>query len=124
MSDPGFTYVPLRPSGDGHLWAVISLPTVQNRVAVVNFTSRRDPCDTSCVVGVGDHSFFRWETIVEYSRGYLLDCDILEDLCRKRYQANVPLNANLLRRVQDGALTSRFSSGVLQRAVRDTLEGQ
>lgn len=118
----GQTFIPALPQGDGHLWVVISDPTPQSRIAIVNFTTKRPGCDESCIVQPGEHPFFVRESVVFYARSRLQDVDSLErHLSIGNYQPREPVSTSLLRRVQDGALASPFTSGVVQISVRATL---
>lgn len=119
---PGDTFVPIAPRGDGHLWVVISAPTPQNRLAIVNLTTRRPPCDDSCILQARDHPFLRHESIVFYARARLADADILDgNLSGGLYSPRDPVTVGLLRRIQDGALVSPYTSGLVQACVRSTL---
>lgn len=122
---PGDTFIPLAPQRDGHLWVVISEPTVQSRVAIVNFTTRRPPCDDSCVVQPGEHSFIVRESILLYARARLQDLDALvSHLTAGFYVPREPVSKPLLRRIQEGAFVSEFTPGNVQASVRSTLESR
>ncbi|MGH2632906.1 MAG: hypothetical protein ACRDG3_05805 [Tepidiformaceae bacterium] len=118
----GDTFIPLAPQHDGHLWVVISEPTPQNRLAIVNFTTRRPACDDSCIARPGEHPFLNRESILLYARARLQDVDALDSHVKAGYyQVREPVGNALLRRIQEGALQSIYTSGVVQSSVRATL---
>ena len=124
MNSPGFAYNLPPEREDRHLYFVISTPTLFAQIAIANFTTRRDPCDSSCVVHPGEHRFVVCETIVEYSRARLVDVDEFEKRVKVGiYRAYRPaLSAELLLKIQNGALASEHSIAKVQDAIRWTLE--
>ena len=125
MTVPGLTFDLPPERSDPHLYFVISVPTLFAQVAIANFTTRRDPCDTACIVRRGEHPFVQRETIVAYDRSRLVDVDEFQ----KRVDAGIyrlrtdSLSQELLLRIQNGALASAHTAGKVQDAVRWTLEG-
>jgi len=111
---------------DGHLYFVISTPTLFAQVAVANFTTPRDPCDWTCVVERGEHPWIRHKTTVAYNRARLVDVDEFER--RVREGIYLPyregLSGALLKRIQDGAITSVHTIAKVKDAVRSTLQGE
>lgn len=110
----------------GHLWIVLSLPTEHGEIALVNLTThgRSARCGDHCiVVRPGEHPFVRRESCVHYRKAdlglaALLDRDKERQTLRMREQ----VSAELLLRMQEGALTSRLTKPAFKVAVRATLE--
>jgi hypothetical protein len=112
-------------AGDGHLYFVISTPTLFAQVAIANFTTPHDPCDWTCVIERGEHPWVRHKTIVAYNRARLVDVDEFER--RVRNGIYVPyrevLSAQLLERIQAGAIESTHTIAKVKDAVKATLGG-
>jgi len=106
-----------------HLFFVLSVE-VAGLVAVANFTDSSFPSsDRTCVAHPGEHPFLTKESCVYYRKAEMV---ALAPLSRAREEGELkqhqPLSPALLRRIQDGALISRFTARDVQAAVRLTLE--
>lgn len=53
---------------DSHLWIVLSDPTLDHFVLLVNLTSYRPDKDDACILDVGDHPFIRHPSCVNYAK--------------------------------------------------------
>lgn len=94
----------------------------QGMVGIVNLTTRNPPCDDSCVITEGEHPFVEHESIIHYRQGQLVEDQVLEDAKQHGYiEMRQPFSRGLLRRVQEGALASRYTQQGIQEAVRSTL---
>jgi hypothetical protein len=105
-----------------HLWIVASRPFAGS-VAVVNIVTHTDSCaDPSCHIDVGEHGFVTRRSCVFYRKAYL---NPFEPLKRAHDNGTLrlhdPLDALLLRRVQDGALASKFTARDVKAAIEATL---
>ena len=94
-----------------HLWIVVSRPTAEGMIAVVNLESHRARAgghDESCVLlQPGEHPFVRRTTCVNYRRAKMESEAVFDSKARVgRRVAWDPLGPELLRRIQEGALTT------------------
>jgi len=116
------TFINVNPGSPDHLWVVITRPTTQGEIAMVNFATRRPPCDDSCIIAVGEHPFVTSETIILYSRGQMTTDAFLEH-AKQHFiiQERSPVSDALLERIQLGALDSTYTKQAIQNAVLETL---
>lgn len=119
--NPGSTWVAVR--ADGHLWIVLSEPDGKNNVAAVNLTTRRPPCDDTCIVTRGEHPFVTHDSVIMYQYARMWDYDILVDQVGKGtgVRAHRALSSDLLLRIQRGALSSQHTPGPVLAAVQAML---
>lgn len=108
---------------ENHLWIVVSNEVTGGKIAVANVTSYRgSSSDSTCLIHPGEHPFVRHVTCVVYRPAYLADIDPLRRASEQRtLQRHTPLSGELLLRVQQGALSSRFTIGAVKDAVRASL---
>jgi hypothetical protein len=101
---------------------VSSVATEADEVAIVNLTTLRPGHDPSCVVLAGEHSFVRHDSFVFY-RGARMQPEAPLHRARDRGDLRQlePISEAVLRRVQGGALASRFTPREVQEAVRRSL---
>ena len=119
---PGYTFLDRHPAHGTHLWVIVATPGTD--LLAFNFTTRRPGrhCDTSCIVLVGEHSFVRHETVVEYRRGIFGPQKAWEDLVRLgAARSSDPVSATLLLKIQQGALASKFTAEKFKQLVREAL---
>lgn len=119
--NPGDTILGL--DFNNHLWIVISAP-VQGHIALVNLTTHTTGCiDDSCHMEPGDHPFVTRRSCVYYRRAIMNPlAPLLEADARGILRRHEPLVPDLLRRVQLGALASRFTAREVKAAVQATLD--
>lgn len=116
----GDTFKLISATDDDHLWIVIGRQ--DDRMGIVNFTSRKAGKDESCLIQRGEHPLCTHDTVVEYGRAKVLESEqtnLLE--LHGISQRFARIDADLLRRIQHGALASDFSSGKLQELVKKEL---
>lgn len=104
----------------GHLWVVVSKPDADGSVAMVNFTSYRQPCDETCVLDVGDHPFIRHKTVVAYSHAKMVPASAHATI-RQQQMPGDRVNRRVLDRIQRGALVSLATPPKVLRAIEATL---
>ena len=108
-----------------HLWIVLSAPTEDGKVALANLTTHGRPprCGSHCVViRPGEHPYPQRDSCVHYIRATLGPAQPLDEAKeRRQLQQHAPLSAELLHRVQDGALKSRFAEDDFKAVIRATL---
>ena len=80
---------------------------------MVNITSLRPhTVDTTCPFRAGDHPFVQHDSIIAYrdAKEWWVqgECGYDDRLALQMIQPNAPLDLAVLRRVQDGALTSHW----------------
>lgn len=118
--NPGTTIVGL--DFGNHLWIVLSRQ-VSGSVAVVNLVTHTDACvDPSCHVEVGEHRFVTRRSCLFYRKAYLNPFAPLQKAhADGTLRLHDPLDAALLRRVQLGALASKFTARDVKAAIELTL---
>jgi len=94
---------------DSHLWIVVSDPNAfPEQVVIVNMTSHRDDKDQACILEVGDHSFIKHKSCIEYSRAKVLPVRHLAALVDKGITQGDKCSAELLQKIRDGVPDSRM----------------
>ena len=97
----GDTFFGALAGGIRHLWVVISSPTSAGEVAIVNLTTRKPPCDDSCIIAVGEHPFVKQESIAAYRRATMAMLSDLRAAVEQRLvDPHTPVSAELLTRIQ------------------------
>lgn len=98
-----------------HLWIVITDPEPDSNKAVcVNITSRNSFSETTVILKKGDHPFIKHESVINYADARELDLgkvyEVLNTPTRQRFAFGIcdPCSPELLRRIQDGLLVSRY----------------
>lgn len=118
MPAPGDTYLLRKPGHDTeHLWVVLSvMDQTTGQVLAVNLTTRRHNSDTTTVIHPDEHSYISHETVVAYFDARWVSAVALDAAVNQR--AGKKLDAcgsELLRRIQNGLLTSKFTPKDVQR---------
>lgn len=101
--------MPLRKYGvKAHLWIVVTEPEANGKCIIVNVTTLRHSWqDNTVVLQKGDHSFIQGPTFVRFSDAQFANVNrLLEIVECGSARAKQPCSAPVLRRVQDGLLTS------------------
>ena len=102
-----------------HLWIVITSSNVQGKCAIVNVTSYDPNDDRSCVLQPGDHPFVRHPSVVRYQGATIADAGLIERAIREGVvKARGAVSPDVLRRVQEGALLSKYTENGVKDAVR------
>ncbi len=116
----------LRVEG-GHLWMIITTPTgPDHSFVMVNMTTLRGHVeDTSCILRLGDHPCVDHDSVVYYidAREWWTDGALGYDtlLAKGRIIPREKLGDAVLRRIQDGALTSTFFKRKFRQSVQNSL---
>ena len=121
--NPGDTFIPIGSMARSeHLHVVVSSPTKAGELAVVNLTTKRWDSDTCCTVNIGEHPWVQRETVALYSGARLIGTTSLANGIVKRVlREREPVDAALLRRLQERALSCDMTPQKVQAAVRKTL---
>lgn len=120
--DPGTTFVGY--GRDNHLYLVLSTPDGRGRVALANLTSHGRPgCGEHCLVLVpGDHPFIRYPSCIPFRRAKLEPLTSLEEARDNESIAlREPFGPEVLRRIQQKAVSDIHPPRNLKLAVRETL---
>ena len=112
MPQIGDTFRLSNTSIEIHLHIIISNPSQHNnKIVTVNFTSWRDDKDQSCIVEVGEHSFIKVRSCVDYRRNTLISLDTYEQCLKSGDIVSYdPVSEILLKRIIDGARISPYIS--------------
>ncbi len=94
-----------------HFWFVLSAPSPAGTIAIASFMTHRPRIgghDASClIVEVGEHPFVRRQTCVAYRHARMIpETQFETDLRSGERTRWDPLSPELLRRIQEGALTT------------------
>ena len=119
---PGETIIGLDAAG--HLWVVLSNETAAHQVVVVSLTSHnKSSCGEHCtVIAPAEHPWIEHDSCVFYRRTDLNPVLPLDnDKARGMLRQSAPFSPDLLLRVQEGALTSRFTTAAVKAAIAETL---
>ena len=113
-------------AASSHLYVVITAPSgADGCFAIVNLTTKQDRRgeDYSCVLHAGEHPFIIHDTIVRF-----VDAAMTDEAAFRAASSTggiIHLGAaspELLRKIQDAALLSRFTPTKIKTAVRSELE--
>jgi hypothetical protein len=122
----GETYLILGLTPKPHLWVVSTLPAADGSIVVINMTSQRTGSDTNCIIQPGEHSFVQNATVMEYERARILTkgsqdtIDTMPAKCPRK----APVSNALLKRIQEGALTSDLTAENVKDAIRTSVAAQ
>jgi hypothetical protein len=90
-----------------HLFIVISIQTNTQEALLVNITSPSLGCDMSCNISVGEHSFLTYDSVINYADAIITKISILENSLKNEViKKHDPVKADLLKKIQNGALNS------------------
>lgn len=118
----GDTFFGALSGGTRHLWVVITNPNSAGEVAIVNLTTRKPPCDDSCIVTPGEHPFVAQESIAWYRRATLAQITDLRNAVQQGLiDPDTRVSSALLQRLQQGAIASIYAKQAVQTAVQATL---
>ena len=94
-----------------HLWIIISqIDPETDKAVAVNVTSfENNQGDTSCVLNPGEHPFVRKQSVINYDDAQLVDESSLQRAEAAGYlEKHEPAEADLILKIQQGALTSDY----------------
>lgn len=108
-----------------HLWVVLSKPTADGDIAIVNFSEHRgadcgqSPCT---VIQPGEHPYITKETCVFYRRAMLTSMAGLDEACERGvFRRHSALTAELLERIQRDAVGHRKVDRIVRIAIQASL---
>lgn len=109
-----------------HLYVILTTPTgADGRFAIVNLTTKQDRRgeDHSCVLHAGEHPFIVHDTVVRFSDAAMTD----EAAFRAAFSTGgilllEAITPELLKKIQEASLQSRFTPTKIKTAVRTELE--
>jgi hypothetical protein len=110
----------------GHLWIIITQISAARTFVMVNVTSLDDEIeDTSCILREGDHRWITHDSVVTYKDAREWSCDGNGgyDLClaQQRIVPHDRVSADVLRRIQEGALASEFTKNKFRSEIQSSL---
>lgn len=104
-----------------HLWVVIYAK--DDQYVIVNLTSKKPGCDESCIIQPGEHPFVKRETVANYQMLRQLnkwEATIMDS--RGRGRSHQAISEQLLKRIQEGAVRSKFTKQGAKRIIKALLE--
>jgi hypothetical protein len=101
-----------------HLWALITAPDPESGDAVmVNLTTQRPHSDTTMIIQPGEHPFVDRPTVVFYADARMVNVNTLDEGVRQNFvHQHDALSKELLQRIQDGLLASKFTPDKIKKA--------
>ena len=120
----GATYkFPIPGKSTPHLWIVLTDPDDNDKLAVVNLTTRRTGSDETVILRPGDHPFVKHPTIVNYGDAdFAIAGKLTNAVSRGVAWSHSPVNQDVLSRIQNGVQQSRHTPRELKEYVRRRLE--
>lgn len=111
----GDTFVLRLPNKIPHLWIIISDPTPNHEIVIVNLTTEDLSSDNTCTIAHGDHPFIKHESVVAYYYARLISVDKIAEWKTKNYFESWPsIKHPLLRKIQLGAIQSEYTPQKIQ----------
>ena len=96
-----------------HVWVIITSPNHAGEIVMVNFSSYRKDSfelDDTCVEEPGEHPLVTRKTIVRYQSAQVKPILPIEQALKKGLiEQAPPVSPNLLKRIQQGALSSPWT---------------
>jgi hypothetical protein len=107
MIKQGFTFLSRRPPyTTPHLYIIIS-SIIDEIVVFVNITTPKWDSDNTCIINVGDHSFVKHQSIINYGDAKETRVEYLREAVSNKFiTPHDPVSPDLLQRIQAGALNS------------------
>ena len=99
--------IPTPPNNREHLFIIIAIDKNSNAALLVNITTPKINCDSSCFVNIGEHPFLKYNSVVNYADARIspisnLEFNIKKGIIKKHSRAS----KGLLKKIRKGALTS------------------
>jgi hypothetical protein len=109
--DPGLCYLPIAgPNEKKHLHIVLTPPDDDGEIIVVSVSTQRPGSDTTVVLKPGDHPFIDHDSVVMYRTAAPTPVRVLSQRLDSRlYDLHEPMSAEILARIQNGVLDSKFT---------------
>jgi len=107
--------IPKSAKATEHLWIIVSeIDAHTGKAICVNVTTLRRHSDITCVLKRGDHPFVVHDSVINYSDARELPINLVEQAFGAKTQRFVcelhePCTAELLARIQQGLIDSRFT---------------
>ena len=90
-----------------HLYIIIAINERTAKALIVNVTSFRKGCDTSCILRIGQHKFLNHTSIINYADAQIVEISILDNLLKRELiKLHDPVSSIQLKRIQQCGLTS------------------
>ncbi len=101
-----------------HLWALITAPDPESGDAImVNLTTQRPHSDTTTIIQLREHAFVDRPTVVFYADARMVNVNTLDEGVRhKVVRQHDALSKELLQRIQNGLLASKFIPDKIKKA--------
>jgi hypothetical protein len=89
-----------------HLYIVIS-PIIEEKILIVNVTSKKEKSDLSCILQKGVHDFLRHDSVVNYRDATDADVkNVIKAVQCNLFEPQKSISSALLARIHKGALIS------------------
>lgn len=112
--------------GDGyrqikHLWIIITEPlAVTSDVVVVNVSTLRHGADQTVTLGIGDHSFIRHQSFINFAGAQVRSANqIAELIAANKLERHDRCTAQLIKLLQQGIRASEFTPKRILRFLND-----
>lgn len=119
----GDTFHARSPSSTrSHLYIALTDPDADGNFVIANVTSQEQGKDQSCVLGAGDHPFIKKESVINYAEAIVTNENPVGTASRRGFiQPDIAVSAEVLAKVQAGALASSQTETKVKDAVKAAL---
>jgi hypothetical protein len=108
---------------EGHLWIVITEVSSEGKFIMVNLTTLdEDIEDTSCILCPGDHPYITHPSVISYKDTKEFDTSFYDRaLAAGRIHSYDRFSQEIVRKIQQGALTSNFTKNRFRAVIQANL---
>ena len=112
----GDTCILRKPGNDiRHLWAVLTDPDQDDKVVIVNLTTRQTHSDDTVILDRGDHPFIRHETVIFYQDTRLVNAyDLTKAVRGGAATMHNRFRADVLTKIQCGLEKSPYTPNAIK----------
>lgn len=117
-------FIESRQTLQKHLFVIITEPGGDPPTAlVVNFTTHRPNFDDTTILDVGDHSFIKRKSLVNYARAAVADINKVEDRLAgdRTLLHREKCSPELLQKIREGVLNSPHTTPRIRRYYEENL---
>lgn len=113
----------LPTTASDHIWLVAYKDlTPSPCIVVFNFTTRRSGIlDDSCIITQAEYTGLRHDSVIAYRAGRIIEGSKVSFAATSVRQYLSPLPASTLRKIQEGAIASKYTAGKIKVLIRQAL---
>ena len=120
---PGLTYILQKPGDDTrHLWVVLTDPDDNDKVVIVNLTTRRSHSNDTVTLNRSDHRFVQRDTVIFYQDARLVKASALTNAVRGGVAImHDPFRPNVLTDIQRGLINPPNTPNLIKEYTRQRI---